>query len=461
MTRFSDEQRVLGAALSDVASWQLATRALSPRDFATDDHRRLFAALCTVEPIGPRADTVAVNAALRKAGGEELVDYAWTLLDGAIVLAPLPTWIAAVVEASIVRRMAGALTEAASTLTAGTAREAVEHTLENRLAAIRASAPDARVFDDRALMAGQALAFLDDESKGGTPYGFAPLDAAVLPAMPSHLVLLGGASGAGKSMVARNMMRQMVHRYERNTALLTCEMSGEEQLVHLACIDACVRLEDYYRRRLTVEQRSEFAECLAWWRDTPRLSINEMGSVTPAGALSIFRRWREKGVTHFLLDHLHRLDYGAVKSGDDLRVPVAAFAKALKNFAKDSEATVYALVQYSKIKPHDEPSDDKIREANNVLEEADAVFHIYRPLVACSRDVHGGLIPMTTPTGGRYYEHDAPKGGVMAHDREAVYVKLGKQRRRLRDGLIRIPFNHELALMYDTTREDRHPLRIA
>jgi replicative DNA helicase len=385
-------------------------------------------------------------------------DVAW-LIDVAPTFDPLPAWIAAIAEASIARRMAAVLTEASDALTVGMDRSGVEQSMENALAAIRASAPDNRVFDDKALMAAQALAYLDDDTRSGTPYGFAPWDAAVLPAMPSHLILLGGASGAGKSAVARNEVRNMVHRYTKHTGWLTCEMSGEEQLVHLACGDSGVPLEDYYRRRLTALQRNGFAECLAWWRDTPLLKVNEMGSCTPAQALSIFRRWREQGVTHFVLDHLHRLDYGASKSGDDLRVPVAAFAKALKNFAKDAEATVYALVQYSKIKPHEEPSDDKIREANNVLEEADAVFHIYRPHVACERDVHGVLVPLTTPAGGRYFDHDAPKGSIQAPDREAVYIKLGKQRRRLRDGLIRIPFNHELALMYDTKREDR--LRIA
>jgi hypothetical protein len=108
-------------------------------------------------------------------------------------------------------------------------------------------------------------------------------------------------------------------------------------------------------------------------------------------------------------------------------------------------------VQYSKIKPHEEPSDDKIREANNILEEADAVFHIYRPLVACERDTTGTLHPLTKPdTGLPYFEHEAPKGSTLGHDPSAVYVKLGKQRRRLRDGLIRIPFNHRLAVLYDT-----------
>jgi replicative DNA helicase len=253
-------------------------------------------------------------------------------------------------------------------------------------------------------------------------------------------------------MVARNLLRQMVQRSGRRVGWLTCEMSGEEQLAHLACLDAHVPLEDYFRKRLRPDQRARFAAELTAWQETPLLKINEMGAVTPAMALSIFRRWREQGVTHFVLDHLHRLNYGASRSGDDLRVPVADFARALKNFCKDSEASVYALVQYSKIKPHEEPGDEKIREANQILEEGDAVFHIYQPHVACQMDAGGDLYPLTKPGGGRYFEHDAPKGSTLAPDREGVYLKLGKQRRRLRHGVVRIPFNPELAALYDTGR---------
>jgi replicative DNA helicase len=461
LTLEKQEQCVLCAALNEVSAWRTVTAQLQPRDFSSPDHQAMFAAISSVVPEGRGIDVVMMGQALRASNRADLLDYLGETIDTSPTFEPLPTWITAVLEASISRRMAHAMTRAADAIASGTSRLEAEHTLEQTLAAIRASAPDGRVFDDKRLMAASAIAYLDDDARAGTPFGFAPWDAAVLPVQPSNLVLIGGASGSGKSTIARNVLRNMVQRYSRNVGWLTCEMSGEEQLVHLACIDSQVDLEEYYRRRLRDHQRNRFAAELNAWTETPLLKINEMGSTTPAQALSIFRRWREQGVTHFVLDHLHRLDYGAVKSGDDLRIPVAAFAKALKNFAKDSEACVYALVQYSKIKPHEEPSDDKIRESNTILEEADAVFHIYRPNVACHMDHTGHLIPLVKGIGGRYFEHDAPKDSTLAPDREAVYVKLGKQRRRLRDGLIRIPFNHRLALMYDTQREDSAPLRIA
>lgn len=448
------ERLVLCAALNDMTAWHTATRSLMPRDFADARHQTIYAAVMGLEPAGRTPDTMSLFAGFSTAGKRDLIEYVQDLMTMAFVYDALPAWITAVLTAAQARRTHAALTAAAGAIADGLPLEDVTHTLDQALAAIRADAPDARVFDDKAKMAADALAFLTEDGRGGTPYGFHSWDAAVLPAMPSHLILFGGASGAGKSLVARNTIRQGVQRYEARTGLLTCEMSGEEQMVHYACMDAQVPIEDYYRRRLTDAQTKRFTAELEAWRDTDRLKINEMGSCTPIQALRIFRRWREQGVTHFVLDHLHRLDYGANKSGDDLRIPIASFAKDLKNFAKDSEATVYALVQYSKIKPHDEPSDDKIREANQVLEEADAVFHIYRPLVACERDTAGALYPLTKPDGHRYFEHEAPKGSTLAPDRESVYVKLGKQRRRLRDGLIRIPFNHTLGLMYDTTRQD-------
>ena len=48
-----------------------------------------------------------------------------------------------------------------------------------------------------------------------------------------------------------------------------------------------------------------------------------------------------------------------------------------------------------KIKPQTEPDDSNIREANQILEEADAVFHIYQPLVVCDQHPDGFLSPRT------------------------------------------------------------------
>lgn len=447
------EDAVLAAALTDVPAWRTVTTSLAAVDFVDPDNRTLFAALRTVTPIGRTPDVLQVVDALKRTGRGELQDRVAFLLDAIPTVDPLPNWITGLRAASRTRQTVTALTQAIVELETGSTPDDVERALDRTFTAIRASAPETRVFDDKRIMAAAALDYLDNDGRTGTPYGFAPWDGAVLPALQGHLVLMGGASGAGKSCVARNVLKQWVQRFGKRVGWLTCEMTGEEQLVHLACIDAGVAIEDYYRRRLTAEERKHFTEALAWWRDTDLLRVNELGAVTPDTALRIFRRWREEGVTHFALDHLHRLDYGASKSGDDLRIPIAAFARAMKTFAKDAEALVLALVQYSKIKPHEEPSDDKIREANNILEEADAVFHIYRPLVACERDTAGLLYPLTKPdTGLPYFENEAPKGTTLGHDSSAVYAKLGKQRRRLRDGLIRVPFNHRLAVLYDTGR---------
>jgi replicative DNA helicase len=166
-----------------------------PADYADVRHQQVAAALLTVVPVGQRTDVVAVMAALRAAGKAELLDYVAVLIDVAPTSDPLPNWIAAVAEASLARRTATAMETGARAIVAGEPRERVEHALEQQLAAIRASAPDGRVFDDKALMAAAALAYLDDDGRSGTPYGFAPLDAVVLPVLSSHLVLIGGASG--------------------------------------------------------------------------------------------------------------------------------------------------------------------------------------------------------------------------------------------------------------------------
>jgi replicative DNA helicase len=451
------EQVVLSACLMGAEPSAKAAEILTPADFYAERHRILFTAVLALLDMGSPVDPHTLVAELDRtrelesAGGR---DYVGWLIDVAPIADNVAYHAGIVLEFSRKRRMAKVLSGAIEGLTAGDTLDAVTDTLEQRLAALRSGSRESRSFDDKSVMADAVMAYLEGEGLAGTPYGFAPLDAAALPLLPGHLALAGGASGSGKSMAARNVLREWVGRYKRRVGWLTCEMTGEEQLAALTCMDLGLDLERYYRRLLTRDERAAFRTALGWWRDCDLLSINELGSVTPDRALRIFRRWREKGVDHFVLDHLHRLDYGATKSGDDLRVPMADAARSLKNFAKDQQAVVLALVQYSKIKPHEEPDDSKIREANNILEEADAVFHIYRPYVAHERLTDGSLRPLTAPNGFRFFEGSqlAPKGSILAHDSENVYLKLGKQRRRIRDGLVRIPFNRATGLLYDTPR---------
>lgn len=451
------EVAVLGAMLFDTPALRQGAELLSAGDFYVPEFREAFSAILAVHDKGQGLDPITLHEMLLERGkipAAGLRDFVGFIFDSVPTAAHVQYHAGIVREKAHRRAWIDAMREAAKQLAAGEPLDTIDLTHEQRLSALRLGVKDSRVFDDKRVMAAEALRYLTEEGEPGTPYGFASWDAAVLPALTGHLILLGGASGSGKSTVARCLVRNRVQRYAKKTAVLTCEMTGEEQLVALACMDLGLPLEGYYRRTFTTDEQRAFGDALGWWRDNANLALNEMGHVTPDRVLRIFKRWREQGYTELFLDHLHRVDYGATKSGDDLRIPIAALARNLKNFAKDQEATVTALVQYTKIKPHTEPDDSNIREANNILEEADAVFHIYRPLVAHERSIQTGeLVPLQQSNGLRFFEHDdAPKGAIMAADGEYVYIKLGKQRKRLRDGLVRVPFNKRSGLMYDSPR---------
>lgn len=446
------EQAVLSACLYSKRALDTAADIVRDVDFYAERHRRLFRAMLALAASGQVVDPITLSDWFKRAHELEAVggkEYLGFLVDAVPTDANVAFHAGLVADAARARRLLAITTDAVSALQDNTSWLDVERELGTRLVNFRADLSDDRLFDDKRAMAKAAKAYLEEEGVTGSPYGFASLDARVLPPLPGHFVLIGGASGSGKSTVARNIIRQWVQRFRNPVGWLTCEMTGAEQLTHLALMDAELSVEDYGRKRLSDDQRRAFAHAVDWWAENNNLAINEMGSVTPDRVLRIFARWRDQGITHFVIDHMHRLDYGPVRVGDELRIAVASFARRLKSFAKDRNALVLGLVQYVKMQPQDEPDDSRIRESNNILEESDSVLHIYRPLVACQMSSRGVLVPMVKANGGRYFEADAPKGAQLTHDPEYVYLKLGKQRRRLRDGLVKILFDARTGLLRD------------
>jgi hypothetical protein len=226
-------------------------------------------------------------------------------------------------------------------------------------------------------------------------------------------------------------------------------MLGLEQLPNFACMDTGLDLGKYIRQQFTSYESKQFDDALTWWEKNENFILNERAAVTPDSILRAMKRYRAEGTEVFVLDHLHRVIYGEGK--DDIRLPMAAFARNLKNFGADNNCKVMAGVQYVKIKPTAEPDDSSIREANNILEEGNYVFHVWQPLVAGEMTIHGDFIPRSNADGSRVLADAAEKGAVLGNDPERIYIKCGKQRIRPWRGMIVLPFNPASGLMYEET----------
>jgi replicative DNA helicase len=172
--------------------------------------------------------------------------------------------------------------------------------------------------------------------------------------------------------------------------------------------------------------------------------------VTPEYLLRTLRRYRAEGFKIFIIDHLHRIEYGA--RPEDLRLLMGALARALKSFAMDTHAVVVVLAQLVKKPRSEEPDDSHIRETAQIAEECDKIFFPYRPDVAHERLRDGSLRPIDRDgiLGHRFFVADAPRQSVLASDDTRVYIKLGKQRIRPRNALVSIAIDASTGRMFDS-----------
>lgn len=348
---------------------------------------------------------------------------------------------------SVAEKFRRAVAHASTSIQKGEAPAEVRSVLDRHLMAIDTSAIIERKYDDMDDMVARVKEHMSTTEPQGLRFGINRLDRRVVPLTPGNFCLVGGSSGAGKSTVLRNFIRYWNSQGER-TALFSLEMGGDEQLPNFAAMEMGLDVRFYVENRLSPGQRARMLEECEKIRDSQLLTLNERSNQTPDSILRAMKRYRATGHRIFVIDHLHRVTYGE-KPGEEIRLHIAAFAKALKSFAVDQSCIVVAGVQYVKMEPNSEPNDSSIREANNILEEADRVLHVWRPLVVCDLEPDGELSPRVFGTGERIFKEKAKRGDPLGEDPHRVYIKIGKQRIRPVGGLVAVHFNRQSGLMYE------------
>jgi len=447
----------LARALWDGEAAVVLADELVPQDFVAPTAQALFTIMAGIAAEGKSADPVSLGVRLRTDGSPELVALYESLLTAdiqGIAFEVEPEVLAESLRTdTYARRFKEMIAGAQTAIDRGFPIKKIEKRIEDRILALQSSVQNDRTFDDAKKQSNDVLEFYCDSSSqaAALAFGFETLDRELLPPRPGNLFILAGPTGAGKSTVARNIYANWSHG--QKGALFSLEMSGLEQRVLLACIDSNVPILSYYKRCMTGEQQVAFSIALGRWQ-AGNLTINERAHLTPERLLRAMARYLADGCRFFIIDHLHRIDYGAVKDSD-LRIPVGNLAQSLKNFALTHKVVVLALAQVKKQSPHDEPDDSSIRETAKIAEEADGVMFVFRPLVACESAADGTLVPLKTPGGGRYFAHNKPKGAVLGADDENVFIKPGKFRVSPISALFKIPFRKETGRMYN---EPRHSI---
>lgn len=445
---------VLGRILWDPDAAPILSDKLIPADFVTAPSRALFSLLASLSASGQAVDPVTIGVKIRNEMSELVPLYDQVCASS---LASVEHEIGAeeLAEAfksySYAERFKQIIDGAKLALDMGKPVAKIERRVEERMAALQTSARDDRVYDDRKKQLIEVADYYADTqaAKSGLTWGIEKLDREVLPIRDGNFFVIGGRQKAGKSTLARNL-------YDHWSTLqpgvvFSLEMSALEQWINLTSMHTGIPVTAYYRRTMTVEQQREWGQALGRQQRNENLLINERSHLTPEACLRGIVRYVAQGYRWFVLDHLHRFDYGETRS-DELRVPMGNFARDLKSCAMTHRVKIIALSQLKGGSPHDEPDESSFRETSKIGEEIDGSFFIYKPLVACDSMPDGTLRPIKTMTGGRLFAHEKPKGAVMGPDEENVYVKPANFRIAPPSDLFRIPFSKSTGKLYSHAR---------
>jgi replicative DNA helicase len=418
---------------------------LVPDDFITDTARAFFVLLASLASTGKATDPVSVGVRLRTDGTPALLELYDTIITYEIgadedYMVGTIALVAAFKEWSYAERFKQIITGAALALTLGKPTAKIERRVEERMIALQSSARNDRVFDDRKKQTIEVVDYYADRGKYvGLTFGIEKIDREVLPIRSGNLFVIGGRQKAGKSTVVRNFYGHW-SRTEKGV-VFSLEMSSLEQWVNLACMASGVAVTAFYRGTMTPEQERAFGVAMGHLQKNENLIVNDRAHLTPERCLRAMSRYLAEGCTWFVLDHLHRFDYGESKDSD-LRIPVGNFVRDLKNFAMTNKVKIIALSQLKQGSVHDQPDESSYRETSKIGEEIDGSFFCYKPLVACDPMPDGTLRPITKPDGGRLFAHEKkPKEAVMGVDEENIYLAPANFRIAPSTVLFKVPFN--------------------
>lgn len=198
----------------------------------------------------------------------------------------------------------------------------------------------------------------------GLTWGFRDLDAAIQPAAPGHMIVVGARPSVGKTTLAEHIALHWATRSDLPVMFVSAEMTVN-QLMHRQALRSPVAPEGVSK---TV---TDAPSVNMYYLDDPRAST----SVIRRHAARL--RMQSGGIGAFVVDYLQLL----ADQGDPEYIRVTRISNELKRIAREFDCPLLALAQLSRAS---EQRDDKrprladLRDSGAIEQDADLVFGLWR-----------------------------------------------------------------------------------
>ena len=382
---------VIGSMMLAEPAIGIARAILAADDFYSPKHRIIYAGLLAMAEANTPIDLVTARDFFTTAGTLEAlggIDYLVAVVDGVPSTANVEYYARSVRDKAIKRRLiqigqdmsrdAYESQDAAEAMlsTSQQALYALDHRLK-ALAGNEATLGDA--LHNVMATAEQTQLNPDSTDINGYQTGYRGIDDCIHRLHPGHLIVVGAATGAGKTTWATNVTTNVA--FTGGTALyFSAEMTPEEMAQRVLQAEAGVWGTNIQSGHLTAQDWTALANAEGILRNLP---VYIVGRACTLGEIAL--KTRETAARFKRPISLVVVDYIQIQrlpAARDLRERVGEFTRGLKQIAMDLHVPVMALSQFRRDPSQAGrcPTMHDLKESGSIENDSNAVILLHKPL---------------------------------------------------------------------------------
>jgi len=381
------EKSVLGSILIDNQALHGAMEVLSQKDFYSEAHKKIFAAIVELSDRNEPVDLITLTDLLKKKKQLDTVGgmaYLASLVDNVPSAANVSYYAKIVKEKAILRELIGTATNIIRdsfdpTSDVDQILDQAEHAIfeisENK---IRPSFFPIREIIKDSFKTIERL-YEKKSTITGIPTGFERIDDLTAGLQKSDLIIIAGRPSMGKTAFALNIARHAAVELGYPVAVFSLEMSKEQLALRLLAAEAKVDSQRLRRGQLgemdwpkLAQAAGRLAEAPLFIDDTPAIMVLEMKAKA--------RRLKaETGLELIILDYLQLMRASGYRESREQEI--SEISRSLKALAKELNVPVIALSQLNRKvedRTNRRPQMADLRESGAIEQDADVIAFIYR-----------------------------------------------------------------------------------
>ena len=382
------EIAVLGSILLDKSLIDIAGEKLKPEYFYLKAHQLIFRAILELYGNDKPVDLISLTDLLKKKGELEKAGGA-SLISSIIAALPTPANIE--YYASIVREKAvlRQLIDISNDITnrCYTSKEDGTKILDKAEQLIFNIAQEKVSSDFVSLkdLISNSLELADKLSKKkeyiiGLPTGFRDLDIKTSGLHPSELIIIAGRPSMGKTSLAMNIARNVAVEEKKPVAIFSLEMSKEQLVQRLLCVEARVDSHKLRTGFLAEEDWPKLTMGAGVLFEAP-IFIDDSSTLNALELRAKARRLKTReDIALIVLDYIQLMS--AEITTQNRQQEIAEISRALKSLARELQIPIIAVSQLSRrVETRGEshrPILSDLRESGALEQDADVVMLLLR-----------------------------------------------------------------------------------